>query len=148
MTRSRFSLYIGIISEGTNQQVAIYDSHSQKAINIDSIVIRNGYIVITIKGNKYLINKSTDFQVLIEQDLFFRNGSTIIQRAFYNQPLLHNPPYIYTMGYGMNSSAYEATTISSNNHTSPFNNFRSLIPGQIYSFYILLEKMVLLLMDL
>lgn len=40
------------------------------------------------------------------------------------------------MGYGMNSSAYEATTISSNNATSPFNNFRSLIPGQIYSFYI------------
>lgn len=82
MTRSRFSLYIGIISEGTSQQVAIYDSHSQKAINIDSIVIRNGYIVITIKGNKYLMNKSTDFQVLIEQDLFFRNGSTITQRAF------------------------------------------------------------------
>jgi hypothetical protein len=91
---------------------------------------------MTINGNKYLMNKSTDFQVLIEQDLFFRNGSTITQRAFYNQTLLGNPPYTYTMGYGMNSSAYEATTISSNNHTSPFNNFRSLIPGQIYSFYI------------
>ena len=136
MTRSRFSLYIGVIGEGTSKQVAIYDSHSQKAINIDSIVIRNGYIVITINGNKYLMNKSTDFQDLIEQDLFFRNGSTITQRAFYNQNLLGNPPYTYTMGYGMNSSAYEATTISSNNHTSPFNNFRSLIPGQIYSFYI------------
>lgn len=82
MTRSRFSLYIGIIGGGISQQVAIYDSHSQKAINISSIVIIKGYIVITINGNKYLMNKSTDFQVLIEQDLFFRNGSTITQRAF------------------------------------------------------------------
>lgn len=62
MTRSRFSLYIGIIGGGISQQVAIYDSHSQKAINISSIVIINGYIVITINGNKYLMNKSTDFK--------------------------------------------------------------------------------------
>lgn len=136
MTRSRFTLYIGIISEGKNKQVAIYDSHTQKAINISKIVIRNGYIVITVGGSEYHMNKSIDFQVLIEQDLFFRNGNTLTQRGFYNEQLIYNPPYNYTRGYGMNSSAYEATTVSSNNATSPFNNFRSLIPGQIYSFYI------------
>ena len=136
MTRSRFTLYIGIVASGTKQQVAIYDSHSQKAINISKIVIRNGYIVITVGGTEYHMNKSIDFQVLIEQDLFFRNGNTLTQRGFYNEQLIYNPPYNYTRGYGMNSSAYEATTVSSNNATSPFNNFRSLIPGQIYSFYI------------
>lgn len=136
MTRSRFTLYIGIISEGINKQVAIYDSHTQKAINISKIVIRNGYIVITVGGTEYHMNKSIDCQVLIEQDLFFKGAATQTQIGFYNQPLLIGGDRHYTRGYGMNSSAYEATTISSNNATSPFNNFRSLIPGQIYSFYI------------
>nr|DAW48940.1 MAG TPA: stabilization protein [Crassvirales sp.] len=136
LSRAKFELWIGIISSGTSKQVCIYDSHVQKAVNISKIVIRNGYIVITVAGTEYLINKSTDFQVLIEQDLFFAAASMQTQIGFYNQPLITGNNYHYNAGYGMNSSAYEATTISSANATSPFNNFRSLIPGQIYSFYI------------
>ena len=136
LSRAKFELWIGIIASGTSKQVCIYDSHVQKAVNISKIVIRNGYIVITVAGTEYLINKSTDFQVLIKQDLFFAAASMQTQIGFYNQPLITGNDYHYYAGYGMNSSAYEATTISSANATSPFNNFRSLIPGQIYSFYI------------
>lgn len=136
LSRAKFELWIGIIASGTSKQVCIYDSHVQKAVNISKIVIRNGYIVITVAGTEYLINKSTDFQVLIEQDLFFVSAPMQTQIGFYNQPLITGSNYHYNAGYGMNSSAYEATTISSANATSPFNNFRSLIPGQIYSFYI------------
>ena len=136
LSRAKFELWIGIIASGTSKQVCIYDSHVQKAINISKIVIRNGYIVITVAGTEYLINKSTDFQVLIKQDLFFVAASMQTQIGFYNQSLITGNDYHYYAGYGMNSSAYEATTISSANATSPFNNFRSLIPGQIYSFYI------------
>ncbi len=136
LSRAKFELWIGIIASGTSKQVCIYDSHVQKAINISKIVIRNGYIVITVAGTEYLINKSTDFQVLIKQDLFFVSAPMQTQIGFYNQPLITGSNYHYYAGYGMNSSAYEATTISSANATSPFNNFRSLIPGQIYSFYI------------
>ena len=136
LSRAKFELWIGIIASGTSKQVCIYDSHIQKAINISKIVIRNVYIVITVAGTEYLINKSTDFQVLIKQDLFFASAPMQTQIGFYNQPLITGSNYHYNAGYGMNSSAYEATTISSANATSPFNNFRSLIPGQIYSFYI------------
>lgn len=136
LSRAKFELWIGIIASGTSKQVCIYDSHVQKAVNISKIVIRNGYIVITVAGTEYLINKRTDFQVLIKQDLFFVAASMQTQIGFYNQPLITGSEYHYYAGYGMNSSAYEATTISSSNATSPFNNFRSLIPGQIYSFYI------------
>ena len=136
LSRAKFELWIGIIASGTSKQVCIYDSHVQKAVNISKIVIRNGYIVITVAGTEYLINKSTDFQVLIKQDLFFVSASMQTQIGFYNQPLITGSDYHYYAGYGMNSSAYEATTISSANATSPFNNIRSLIPGQIYSFYI------------
>lgn len=136
LSRAKFELWIGIIASGTSRQVCIYDSHVQKAVNISEIVIRNGYIVITVAGTEYLIDKSTDFQVLIKQDLFFASASMQTQIGFYNQPLITGNDYHYYAGYGMNSSAYEATTISSANATSPFNNFRSLIPGQIYSFYI------------
>ena len=136
LSRAKFELWIGIIASGTSKQVCIYDSHIQKAINISKIVIRNGYIIITVAGTEYLINKSTDFQVLIKQDLFFTAAPMQTQIGFYNQPLITGGNYHYYAGYGMNSSAYEATTISSATATSPFNNFRSLVPGQIYSFYI------------
>ncbi len=139
LSKDSFYLYIGQVNSGgaANHQVCIYDSHNQKAINIQSIVIRNSVIVIKVNNIEYRLDKSTDFQVLIEQYQYYSNASLNgVVRAFYNGPILYNAPYTYNAGYGMNSSAYEATTISSANATSPFNNFRSLIPGQIYSFYI------------
>lgn len=133
----RYSLYIGRVATGINDQVCIYESHSQKAVNIQKLIIRNGVIVITVNGKEYALDKSSDFQVLVEQYQYFKNSSKNgVVRAFYNGPILTSAPYRYTRSYGMNSSAYEATTINSNNTTSPYNNFRSLIPGQIYSFYI------------
>lgn len=136
LTKDEFSLYIGQVNN-TSKQVCIYQSHTQKAQWVQKIIIRDGYIVITVNGDEYIINKSTDFQVLVEQYQYYKNGKQNgVIRAFYNGAILTSAPYHYTNGYGMNSSAYEATTISSINASSPYNNFRSLIPGQVYSFYI------------
>lgn len=120
-----------------NKQYAIYDSNIQKAINIDSIKINNdGYIVLYINGDEIIVgNGKSDFNILIEESQAFSSGTTKVV-AFYLEPLQYNPPYHYQTGYGMSSQVVLIDTIYDLSVESPYNNYKSLIPGQVYAFYI------------
>lgn len=130
----KHSIYVS--DKNYNHQYCIYESNTQKASYVDKIKIKDGYIVLYINNVEIIVgNGKSDFNVLIEESQAFSNGITTVN-AFYLEPILGLGEPHYTTGYGMNSQVVLIDTIYDLSIESPYNNYKSLIPGQIYAFYI------------
>lgn len=135
-----YCLYIGNAGDQSSQ-VCIYESHTQSSQYVEAIKIdSNGFINIKIKSvsNWYVVgNGKTDANVLIHRKLYNKHDGNVEFRQFYGETKVqYYAPYRYITGRAINSECHEIANIYELTATSPYNNYHSLIPGQIYAFYI------------
>lgn len=139
----RFDLCIAQVNNHKLEHfLTIYNSHLKKAVYIDDIYINenkqivikeeNSNIEYTIGGGK------TNFNVYIEQYTYLRgeNGYFLTTMFLPNQVTTGTYTDYFVAGYGMGSSVNEINTVYDLTIESPYNNYRTLIPAQVYNFYI------------